>query len=221
MKTLDQIAIEKGTDKSSKIHNYCIKYEKYFPFNRIDPIKILEIGVLGGGSIETWREYFPNATIVGIDIDPNCKQFEDKNRNIFIEIGSQDDSIFINQVCQKYGPFEMVLDDGSHQNHHVIRSFELIFGSVKSQGIYVVEDACCSYWKEYGGKYRDHKTMIEYFKGLIDDINFDGLILFGYPNVHARREDWLYQKSEEVGLNIRKDIESINFMNSIILITKR
>lgn len=41
MRTLDKIAISKGTDKSSQIHNYCVKYEKWLPFNRLEPITIL------------------------------------------------------------------------------------------------------------------------------------------------------------------------------------
>jgi hypothetical protein len=70
MRSLDKIAIHYGTDKSSYIHNYCVKYEKWLPFNRLEPITILEIGVLGGQSLSTWREYYPNATVVGLDIDP-------------------------------------------------------------------------------------------------------------------------------------------------------
>ena len=77
MRSLDKIAKAKGTDKSSELHNYCEKYEKYLPFNRLEPLTFLEIGVLDGESLATWREYYPNATIIGIDINPDCKKYED------------------------------------------------------------------------------------------------------------------------------------------------
>ena len=50
MNTLDNLAKKYGTDKSSEIHNYCVKYEKYLPFNRNDKLNIMEIGVLDGKS---------------------------------------------------------------------------------------------------------------------------------------------------------------------------
>ena len=40
-------------------------------------ISIVEIGVQSGGSLRMWRHYFgPNCRIFGIDVDPNCKAFE-------------------------------------------------------------------------------------------------------------------------------------------------
>ena len=140
MKSLDQIAIDKGTDKSSLIHNYCVKYEKYFPFDRNAEIKILEIGIFNGQSLLTWREFYPNAIIVGIDIEPKCKQYENTDQNIFVEIGSQTDYGFLKRVTDKYGEFDLILDDGSHLQSHMIASFEFLFDFVKNQGLYVIED---------------------------------------------------------------------------------
>ena len=125
MKTLDQIAIECETDKSSLNHNYCVKYEKYLPFKRYQDMNILEIGILDGKSLLTWRDYYYKSKIVGIDINPDCKQYEDKENNILVEIGSQDDFVFLNEVMRNHGKFDMILDDGSHMNEHVIYSFEI------------------------------------------------------------------------------------------------
>jgi hypothetical protein len=221
MKTLNQIALEKGTDKSSEIHNYCTKYEKYLPFERWEPLKILEIGVLGGDSVRTWKEFYPNSTVIGIDINPDCKFHQDLNNGIHIEIGSQDDPDFLNSVIAKWGPFDMILDDGSHMNHHVIVSFNHLIDSVKSERVYVVEDTCTSYWPDYGGGFRTAGTMMEFFKGLADGVNFNGQLQEYFWNVHARREDFLTKQTKDKGLNIRTDIESINFLNGIIIITKR
>ena len=219
MSTLDKLAIKYGTDKSSDIHNYCVKYEKYLPFNRYDKLNILEIGVLDGKSLLTWKDYYYRSNILGIDINPDCKKYEEDR--IFVEIGSQADDKFLKQIKTQYGPFDMILDDGSHMNSHMIYSFEHLFGSVKSGGVYVIEDIGCSYWGEYGGGFREQQTSMEYFKKLSDDINFRGVINYNKPNVHGRREDWCEENIKNKQPDCRTDIESITFLNGIILIRKR
>jgi predicted O-methyltransferase YrrM len=221
MRSLDKIAKHYGTDKSSEIHNYCEKYEKWLPFDRLEPLKILEIGVLNGKSLLTWREFYPNATIVGVDIDPRCTEFQNVNDNIYVEIGSQDNENFLSQVSSTYGPFDLILDDGSHMQSHIIFSFEKLFDTLKSDGVYVIEDSVTAYWPEYEGGFRKENTSVEYCKNLIDDVNFNGEYQRNFWSAHARREDLLTQQMHTDNLSIRTDIESINFLNSIIIITKR
>lgn len=219
MSTLDRIAKSHGTDKSSEIHNYCVKYEKYLPFNRYDNLRILEIGVLDGKSLLTWKEYYYNSHILGIDINTDCKKYEESR--ISVEIGSQDNSSFLSQISFKYGPFDLIIDDGSHMNHHQIYSFQQLWGHVKPGGVYVVEDVGCSYWEDYGGGYLHSKSTMEFFKQLTDDVNFRGLMNYKSSNVHARREDWLTELSKQIQPYSYNDIESINFLNGLIIITKR
>jgi hypothetical protein len=179
----------------------------------------MEIGVLNGQSVKTWKDYFYRSDIIGIDINPDCKQYEDDK--IRIEIGSQDDGEFLQSVKEKYGLFDIILDDGSHMNNHVIYSFEHLFDSIKSGGLYIVEDCATSYWEDWGGGFRKETTMMEYFKRLCDDINFRGVMNFNKPNVHARREDWCSETVSREQPDCRTDIESITFLNGIILIRKR
>lgn len=220
MNTLDIIANFYGTDKSSHLHNYCDKYEKYLRFNRYDKLKILEIGVLRGESVRTWHDYFYRSEIIGIDILPECKQYEQDR--IYIEIGSQIDEDFLSSVSQKHGPFDMILDDGSHMNSHVIYSFEHLFSSVKSGGVYIVEDCTTSYWSDFGGGYLKEGTSMEYFKKLSDDVNFRGLEYVENMQMNRyRKESDLIPYSQKIQPSCRVDIESINFLNGIIIITKR
>jgi hypothetical protein len=219
MSILNEIAKKYGTDKSSEIHNYCVKYEKYLPFDRSEELKIMEIGVLGGSSLFTWKEYFYNSQILGIDINPECKKYEEPR--ITVEIGSQVDGNFLSQIRQQYGPFDMILDDGSHINSHVIYSFENLWESIKPGGVYIVEDSCCSYWWDYEGGYLNPSTCVEYFKKLSDDVNFRGLMNMNHHNVHARKEEILIDLSKQTQPECITDIESITFLNGIIIITKR
>lgn len=219
MNTLNEIGIKHGTDKSSEIHNYLVKYEKYFPYKREDSLKLLEIGVLHGESLRMWKEYFYNSEIIGIDLNPDSKQHEESR--IEIEVGSQHDSKFLEEVGKKYESFDMIIDDGSHVNSHVIFSFEKLFKFLKPGGLYVVEDSCTSYWSDWGGGLRENNTSIEYFKKLCDDVNFYGVMNYNKHHVHSRREDWCTENVVNINPNCIVDIESINFLNSIIIITKR
>lgn len=217
---LDSIAKKYGTDKSSEIHNYCTKYEKYLPFQRSDSIRILEIGVLSGQSLKTWSDYFYNSEVIGIDINPDCSRYA--SNRISIEIGSQTDKSFLTRVFNKYGYFDLIIDDGSHVNSDVIFSFNVLFDYLNSGGVYVVEDSVTSYWPHFGGGLLSLNNSVEFFKRLCDNVNFNGIEYIENPNeVWWRKESNLIPFSKKVQPNCRIDIESINFLNSLILITKR
>lgn len=158
-------------------HNPITKWWHYFEiyhqhFNKFigTQVKMLEIGVYKGGSLQMWRDYFGiKASIIGIDIDENCKQYEDNQ--IHICIGSQNDTLFLQKVSEDYGPFDIVLDDGSHFMEHQIATFETLFPLLKPGGIYLCEDTHTSYWSFFHGALQDENTFIEYSKRLVDEIN--------------------------------------------------
>lgn len=221
MKSLDDIARITGTDKCSTMHNYCAKYDKYLPFKRDQPLRILEVGVLTGKSLSMWSEFYSKAEcVVGIDINPQCKQYESPNKNIYIEIGSQSDEAFLSTVKQKYKSFDLIIDDGSHLQDHMVFTFKSLFSSLNSGGVYIVEDTCCAYWPNFGGSADASNSSISYLKSLVDHVNFFGQLL-DVSEQHYRRDDLHIKQIEAKKLNTRTDIESINFMNSTVLVTKR
>jgi hypothetical protein len=144
---LNDIGKKYRTDKCDETHTfnystYLDNYEFHFEKFRYKNINVLEIGVLTGASIRTWKEYFPNATIYGLDIDPNRKFEEDR---IIINIGSQNDTQFLEKTYENIN-FDIIVDDGSHVNEFTINSFNYLFyNKLNSGGIYVIEDLLCSY----------------------------------------------------------------------------
>ncbi len=133
-------------------------------------IKVLEIGLYKGGSIEMWQNYFgPQCIIVGIDIDPSTKVFA--NEKVFVELGDQENETFLKSIIDKYGPFDIIIDDGGHTMNQQITSLNLLWSAVKPGGIYLCEDTHTSYWSEYGGSYHEPNTFMEHSKLWVDKLN--------------------------------------------------
>ena len=147
-------------------------YEQWFAPYRGKEIVFVEIGVQNGGSIQMWHDYFgKDAKIVGIDINGHCKQFEDADNNIFVEIGSQDDPEFWHAFREKYPHVDILLDDGGHISHQQITTFREMFPHIKDGGLYMCEDCHTSYFPNYGGGVKNRNTYIEFAKNLIDELN--------------------------------------------------
>jgi hypothetical protein len=135
--SLDDFGIMNATDKSSLGHDYLRHYDRLFDKMRDMPITLMEIGVDRGGSLQTWTQYFPQATIVGVDINPACSRFAEGR--CIVEIGSQADPTFLRYIAEKWRP-SIVIDDGSHQADHIILTFSTIYPLLRPGGIYVIED---------------------------------------------------------------------------------
>jgi len=117
-----------------------------------------------------WRDYFPNAEIIGIDINPACQQFN--GDKIKIHTGDQANESFLLEVAQEHGPFDIIIDDGGHVMHQQITSCTTLFPYVTIGGTYVIEDLHTSYWPRYEGGLRRQGTTVEFLKQLIDSVNF-------------------------------------------------
>lgn len=134
--SLDEIGVSEGTDKSSLCHSYLAHYERFVCRWRDAPITLLEIGVYNGASLRTWRKYFSQARIVGIDIDPRCEQHATEGIEIFI--GSQIDPLFLKSISKDM--FHVIVDDGSHHADHIPFTLQNLFPAVVDGGCYIVED---------------------------------------------------------------------------------
>jgi cephalosporin hydroxylase len=156
---------------SHKWVHYLPAYERHFAGRRGTHLRLLEIGVHRGGSLQLWRSYFGSGAILfGIDIDPECAGFADPPTEV--RIGSQDDPAFLRAVVEEMGGIDIAIDDGSHIGRHQIASFEALFPLLAEGGHYVIEDLHSAYWPvEHEGGYRRQGTAIEYLKTLIDDMH--------------------------------------------------
>lgn len=170
---------------------------------RARPLRMLEIGVLHGGSLELWRKYFgADAILFGIDINPAAGAIDDPGFNV--RIGSQADPAFLRRVVDEMGGVDIVLDDGSHIAKHQRASFETLFPMLSDGGLYAVEDLHTSYWLDFGGAYGRGASFIELAKTLIDDM---------HGSYHGRRPT--------ISVDALHQVPRLTFYDSILFIEKR
>ena len=162
LKTLTVLANLYGTDKGTigptpewEPHNYTDIYEAYLARFRHSSICILEIGLgvtgaqwettivqgrnTGGASAKMWYDYFPNAQIYGIDINPCPYLDNDRIKTFVADQGRPED---LEAFIAKTGgiEFDVIIDDGSHRPDHQQICLSSLLKKLKSGGLYVIED---------------------------------------------------------------------------------
>jgi hypothetical protein len=140
---------------------------------------------------------FPNAAIVGLDINPVCKNYEDAN--ITTVVGSQTDE----ELLRSLGEFDVIIDDGGHHMTEQVISFRELYPKLNKGGWYVIEDLHTSYWTKFLDS--DYRTT-EMLKEFVDEINA--------KSSHHRRA------SEDMAVKTRYQIESMFIYEGLALIKK-
>ena len=198
--TLDEIAILEGTDKSTVEHGYTRHYEPAFERFRDEPIELLEIGVANGSSLRMWEKFFSRATLIGVDIIPGCVRCAGGRKHV--EIGSQDDVVFLQKLVEKYHP-KIIIDDGSHQADHIRLTIEQLFPALLPGGCYVIEDL----------HFHNHPTDRDVPFGALKMVND-----LGFRTVMSRPGD---ANSPDALTRIAYTIDRIEFVRHAVLIWKK
>jgi hypothetical protein len=143
------------TDKC--IHNYDDYYINMLRGIRYKKLKILEIGIGGhveekflGGSLLLWNSYCPRSKIYGVDL--SNKTLFNKYKRIQTFVLDQSDKDDLESFAIKHGPFDIIIDDGSHLTDHILTSFNALYKYVNENGYYVIEDMGTTYVKSLGGE---------------------------------------------------------------------
>lgn len=184
-------------------------YDNHFSRFENERISILEIGVRTGASLRLWKQAFPNASIIGIDILQSCFFEEDR---IKVLIGSQRDEEFLRSVEREYGPFSIIIDDGSHIMRDQLTSFSILFPLLVDKGLYCIEDTNTSFWY----KWKDTPGN-----------NFSETTIFALTQYAILPTMWAARNKEATNpsaseKNAFEDvISSVHFYNSICIVQKR
>lgn len=219
MKTLKQLYREHTGKISDKWILYLNEWDRLFTEYRDQPVRLLEIGIQNGGSLEIWAIFFSKARkIVGCDIDQKCETLQYNDERIAVVVADANSDEGEEKILLQSSKFDIIIDDGSHKSSDIIRSFARYFPHLSEEGVYVVEDLHASYWSHFEGGLHNPYSSMAFFKRLTDIIN---------------HEHWRNKKSGEALLagfeaefNIKfdelnlKQIHSIEFINSLCIIKK-
>lgn len=146
-----------GTDKSSN-HLYHFPYS--FVLGRLGKSQaMLEIGIGStksdipfnmswkknykpGASLFAWRDLGVFSKIIGADIDPVQFEFGQNLECLFVDQTSRESLLNLAEQLRERGltPLDLIVDDGIHQVEYNLMTFETLFGTLRSRGMYVIED---------------------------------------------------------------------------------
>ena len=139
-------------------------YHRHLSRYRGTDVAALEFGVLHGGSLQMWRDYFgPGSQITGVDIDPRCAVAA--GDGITVVTGDQEDPAFLATLT---GPFDVIIDDGGHSMGQQLTTFKRMWPALADGGTFITEDTHTSYWPACGGGYLRRGTFAEHAKDMID-----------------------------------------------------
>jgi hypothetical protein len=201
------------TPRVQKLAHYLPIYESVV--DRTKPIRMLQIGSFYGCSLEMWQEYLhPDSLIVGIDINSKLLKISDSG-GIHVRLGGEENASFLGKVAAEFGPFNVILDDGSHTSSHMVDSFRCLFANALSDsGVYVIEDVDCDYWRPY----RDSRvSFIDFVRALIDAMHGHYQVAAGETNFRVGHSDRIREVSVPA---ITPILGSIEIYDSIVIVRR-
>lgn len=149
METIKEISRKYDTDKAVHTH-YLQNYAEFFESLINREVKLLELGIFHGGSLLMWRDYFPQGTIAGLDV--NQVRIDDPSGRIHIYQGRQEDKQLLSKIAAEVAPdgFDVIIDDCAHIGAYSRISFRHLFENhLKPGGLYVIEDWGTGYWNDW------------------------------------------------------------------------
>ncbi|WFS25140.1 glycosyltransferase [Rhizobium rhododendri] len=212
-RTLGEVFVSHSENVSDKWEHYPAVYGRELGalVTAGRPIRLLEIGVQNGGSLQIWRDFLPaGSEIVGVEIDVRAAELS-LGEHIVVHVADATDKDAL-QNALKDQRFDVIVDDGSHLSSHMIATFRLCFDRVNAGGVYIIEDVHCSYLRSHGGGLEADGSAVEYFKKLADAVNVD--------HFEPGDESTLSEAELAATIALGHTISNISFYDSIIVVRK-
>ena len=218
-KNIQQLYREHQGKVTDKWTIYLPEYERCFSFLKNCSVRLLEIGIQNGGSLEIWSGYFPQAEkIVGCDINPDCQGLTFDDPHIVVVVGDANQDETEKTILGHSPHYDLIIDDGSHRSSDIVKTFVRYFPYLVDGGLFIVEDLHCSYWQKFEGGLFDPYSSINFFKRLVDIINRE------HWGLDKPYEDLLggFARQYEVLFNeeVLAQVHSVEFINSMCVIRK-
>ena len=126
-------------NKRIKAHNYSVFYEKYFNKVKNEKFNFLELGSHEGKGIAAFYHFFPNAKLIGANINPfQMRYYSNRIEEVYIDVSSK--KILQNFTNYFDNRFQIIIDDASHNLRDILITLPILFKKLNSGGFYVIED---------------------------------------------------------------------------------
>ena len=211
MKSLNDYAEKYGADKQKNKHNYVAVYEPIFSPFRNDVFNFLEIGINRCYSHKMWRDYFPNATIYGIDIRNSCVVNHSKEERMVLTQVDQGDKQQLIEYANASPQWRVIMDDGSHKSSHQKLTFEVLWDSLEPGGYYIVEDTHTSFWDRF---IDCDVTLVQRMLSMANEVSSPPYMRGKY------REYFIHHKTEDLSKH-QAEVEYIQFRMGFLILKKR
>ena len=217
--TLEQLYATHRGKASDKWSSYLTEYERIFGEYRDKPVRLLEIGVQNGGSLEIWPKFFPKTKkIVGCDINPHCANLSYDDARIAVVIGDANSDAAQEAILGHAPALDIIIDDGSHRSSDLVKSFARYFPHLAFGGVFIAEDLHCSYWRAFEGGLYHPFSSITFFKRIADTVNHE------HWGIAKPRTEILSGFFSKYGFRISEEalqtVHSVQFMNSLCVVRK-
>lgn len=157
---------------SQRWSSYLDVFERTFGPIRPHQVRLLEVGVQNGGSLELWAQYFPQAKVlIGSDIDERCGDLTFDDPRISVVVGDVTTEEVQRRVRAISDGFDVIIDDGSHRSDDIIETFVAMYPLLDEGGVYVIEDLHCSYFSSFGGGLFAQRSAMGFLRRLVDVVN--------------------------------------------------
>ena len=151
--------------RSEKKLDYFPTYANLLKEYRGQRCTLIEIGVKDGGSLFMWKEWLgERARIIGIDINPVVKQFENDGFEIYI--GDQADEDFLKKCFNEIGSYDILIDDGGHKLHQQLVTIQVALMFLNKKASILVEDTEVSFRKSF--QKNQEKSFLDFAKDVGD-----------------------------------------------------
>jgi len=140
--SLEEIVNNSKTDKNT-LHSYLPLYQTLLGSKRETAKNVLEVGILGGGSIKLWSDFFINATVYGLDVMHIDNVWDGIKNNDKIKLWTSCDAYntgTFNQLLSQNIKFDFMLDDGPHTLESMKQFIRLYTQLMTDDGIFIIED---------------------------------------------------------------------------------
>lgn len=153
---------------SIKYDTYFLVYEALLQKYVDRDVTIVEVGIFNGGSLFMWRKFFgPKARIIGVDLNPDAREWEKHGFEIYI--GDQSSDKFWAELFQEVGKVDVLIDDGGHTNRQQIVTTHYAIQNINDGGVLIVEDVHTNYFREFGNPSR--YSFLNFAQHIVDGVN--------------------------------------------------